>query len=75
MGLYQNGEQICGGTIVSERLVISAAHCFSQNVNFTHSFDVKDFQVAAGKYKRGLNEKEALDTQIRDVLDVGISPL
>ena len=71
--IYQNGEQICGGTIVSERVVISAAHCFSQSVNYTHTFDVKDFQVAAGKYKRRLDAEEALQTQIRDVLEVGIS--
>ena len=73
VGIYQNGEQICGGTIVSERVVISAAHCFSREINFAHTFDVKDFQVAAGKYKRSLNAGETLEKQIRDVVEVKIS--
>ena len=75
VAIYRNGEQICGGTIVSERVVISAAHCFTQNVNYTHTVDVKIFKVAAGKFKRGLDEEETLETQIRDVLEVEISPL
>ena len=73
MGIYKNSEQICGGTIVTERVVISAAHCFSLDTNYTDTFDVKDFKVAAGKYKRGLDAEETLETQIRDVKEVKIS--
>ena len=70
--IYQNGTQIGGGTIVSECVVISAAHCFSDKSDYVHTFDVKEFQVAAGKYKRKLDAEETLETQIRDVLEVKI---
>ena len=73
VGIYQNGEQICGGTIVTERVVISAAHCFSMNTKQIHVFDVKDFSVAAGKIRRGLVETKSQETQMRFVQKVKIS--
>ena len=72
--MYNDGEQICGGTIVTERLVISAAHCFSMATDSIHGIDYKRFQVAAGKILRELDAKETQDTQIRDVQEVTIPP-
>ena len=69
VGIYLYTVQVCGGTIVSKRVVITAAHCFALNTD-TH---YRNLKVVAGKYKRGLDEEETLETQIRDVLEVKIS--
>ena len=74
VAIYKNEEQICGGTIISERLVISAAHCFSMSKNNTHEIDYKIYKVAAGKSMRNLFEQETQATQIKDVLEVVIPP-
>ena len=72
MSIYLDDKQICGGTIISERLVISAAHCFSMAQNNKHEIDCKRFKVAAGKTKRSLDVLETPEPQIRDVEEVQI---
>ncbi|XP_072751957.1 modular serine protease-like isoform X2 [Anoplolepis gracilipes] len=50
-------EQICGGTLISSNLVISAAHCFYDEV-FMRVNDASNYAVAAGKYFRDWDAKE-----------------
>ena len=71
--IYKNDMQICGGTIISERVVITAAQCFSQKADGMHDIDYKLFKVGAGKIIRGLNASETQSTQIRNVVGVEIS--
>ena len=68
--IYKNGTKICGGTIISERVVVTAGHCFFMEVNKTHEMDFKIFKVAAGKMKRGLDEQDTPAAQIKDVEEV-----
>ena len=72
MDIYQNGKQVCGGTIITERVVISAAECFSLSTNNVHRIALETFKVAAGKTNQALDEQESPAAQIRDIHEVGI---
>ena len=74
VGIYKNEEQICGGTIISGRVVISAAHCFSMSTNNAHEIDYKTLKVAAGKIKRGLLEEESPPAQVKEIHEVTFAP-
>lgn len=54
--------QICGGTIITAKIVLSAAHCFWDQAK-EQFYDKKHFSVAAGKYYRDYDAIEPLKAQ------------
>lgn len=56
-------EHICGGTIISAKLVVSAMHCFWDPIE-SRAHNVKQFQIAVGKTRRALTDREDYPVQM-----------
>ena len=64
VAIYKNELFICGGTIISEKVVISTAHCFHRETSTKPQLeDISQFKIVAGKYHRDLNATDPLPTQ------------
>lgn len=67
VGIYQRYRdtsefhQQCGGTIISPKVIITAAHCFWNRLE-NKLYPVSDYRVAAGKYYRDLNDPRENNT-------------
>lgn len=75
--IYQLGngkfEYICGGTILTSKIILSAAHCFF--VESSKSFQSPDqYKVAVGKNVRDLNGVESFPSQKFNLTKIVASP-
>ncbi|VVC24913.1 Peptidase S1, PA clan,Serine proteases, trypsin domain,Sushi/SCR/CCP domain [Cinara cedri] len=74
-GVYEkkkdNYELLCGGTLISQNLIISAATCFSRTGS-EHYIPVENnlYKIAVAKYTRNITIKDNQFTQIIDVKSI-----
>lgn len=61
---------MCGGTLISPRVVISVAHCFveANTDKLRQEFrDLSIYKIGVGKYNRNFNASEDTLAQFKDV--------
>ncbi|GLV43968.1 modular serine protease [Carabus blaptoides fortunei] len=66
---FNQYEQKCGGSIISRKVILSAAHCFTVNSNGAH-YDAKLYAIAAGKYYRNYYEEKDTLSQTSTVKEI-----
>lgn len=62
--------QICGGSLITNNVIISAAHCFWTEID--KQLPASDFTVAVGKVYRPWNNSRDVDVQKSDISEIKI---
>lgn len=66
VGIYKSREYQCGGTIISSKVVVSAAHCF-WDISRETLRDIRNYRVRAGQTRRDTRALESRGVEAVDV--------
>lgn len=69
--IFRNDTHICSASIITEKIVLSAAHCWYPDASRNaQKYPASWFKVAAGKKNKNLDAKEKLNVQIFGVEEI-----
>lgn len=69
----KNKTLICGGTIISPYLILSAAHCFHDRVNNV-KLSASDYEIAVSKVTRNYSVRDNESQRMHKILEIRFHP-
>lgn len=70
IGIYKDQNLVCGGTLISEKVIVTAAHCFTSEVQSI--IDPAPYKAGAGKYHSDFKTVDDPEGQMMQVSEIQV---